>query len=574
MSAVAYVNGRIVAEQDAMISVFDHGFLYREGVYEVIRTYGGELFLVDRHFRRLRASASMITLEVGMSDGALEGIVRETVAAYRAGAGGAPGDREVLARILLTRGIGEMSYDPSKSPHPSLVVIVEPLVPPQASAYDRGVAVSLVSVVRNHPASVDPRIKSNNLLNNVLAMQEALRRGPFFEAIMRNVRGELAECSQSNLFLVKDGTVRTPALDAGLLAGITREFVEEVAVEAGIPVVDGALHDEDLFGADEAFLTSTSKRDRPDCPCRRPRDRQRRTGTRHRAPARRVPGQGPGRDRAGLDGPAAGGETPAVGPRARGDRHTDHGGREDRHHGQVPHQPHRRGRRDHDIERDHHAARRRQSARPHARMTLASKAGERSGASTAIASRRSRSIASSSVHRYLARSAVRAAGVWHGGGPTSRCSRAHRASARSHPRWRRASGPTLGRLEHLGQLAHARPYSLVAPLVLQLAQRIAIVRWRRRQRLVAHVGRSIAGARLDVERLVEGDAVIQDRTSPRPGTSAAHDGRAASRLGRHPRPPARTAGQGWTRPGETPGHDTCARSRRTPRRRPTRRTAR
>ncbi|HSP92640.1 MAG TPA: aminotransferase class IV [Vicinamibacterales bacterium] len=259
MSAVAYVNGRIVAEQDAMISVFDHGFLYGEGVYEVIRTYGGELFLVDRHFRRLRASASMITLDVGMSDGALDVIVRETVAAYRASAGGAVGGREVLARILLTRGIGEMSYDPSKSPHPSLVVIVKGLVPPQASAYDRGVAVSLVSVVRNHPASVDPRIKSNNLLNNVLAMQEALRRGPFFEAIMRNVRGELAECSQSNLFLVKDGTVRTPALDAGLLAGITREFVEEVAVEAGIPVVDGALRDEDLFGADEAFLTSTSK---------------------------------------------------------------------------------------------------------------------------------------------------------------------------------------------------------------------------------------------------------------------------------------------------------------------------
>lgn len=259
MSAVAYVNGRIVAEQDAMISVFDHGFLYGEGVYEVIRTYGGELFLVDRHFRRLRASASMITLDVGLSDGALEGIVRETVAAYRAGAGGAAGDREVLARILVTRGIGEMSYDPSKSPHPSLVVIVKGLVPPQASAYERGVAVSLVSVVRNHPASVDPRIKSNNLLNNVLAMQEALRRGPYFEAIMRNVRGELAECSQSNLFLVKGGTVRTPALDAGLLAGITREFVEEVAVEAGIPVVDGALRDEDLFGADEAFLTSTSK---------------------------------------------------------------------------------------------------------------------------------------------------------------------------------------------------------------------------------------------------------------------------------------------------------------------------
>jgi branched-chain amino acid aminotransferase len=259
MFAVAYVNGRICAQQDALISVFDHGFLYGEGVYEVIRTYGGELFLIGRHFRRLRASASMITLDVGMSDSALEGIVKETIAAYRAGAGDQARDREVLARILVTRGIGEMSYDPTKSLRPSLVVIVKPLVPPPAAAYDAGVAVSLVSVVRNHPASVDPRIKSNNLLNNVLAMQEALRRGPYFEAILRNYRGELAECSQSNLFLIKNGAAYTPALDAGLLAGITREFVEEVAVEAGIPMVDAALHDGDLFGADEVFLTSTSK---------------------------------------------------------------------------------------------------------------------------------------------------------------------------------------------------------------------------------------------------------------------------------------------------------------------------
>ena len=259
MPAVVYVNGRICSEQDATISVFDHGFLYGEGVYEVLRTYGGALFLVERHFRRLRASASMITLDVGMSERALEAVVVETIAAYRAGGGEAAAQQEILARILLTRGIGEMSYDPSKSLRPSLVVIVKPLVPPPAAVYERGVAVALVSVVRNHPASVDPRIKANNLLNNVLAMQEALRRGPYFEAIMRNYRGELSECSQSNLFLVKDGVARTPALDAGLLAGITREFVEEVAVQAGIPTADSVLRDDDLFGADEAFLTSTSK---------------------------------------------------------------------------------------------------------------------------------------------------------------------------------------------------------------------------------------------------------------------------------------------------------------------------
>jgi branched-chain amino acid aminotransferase len=259
MSAVAYVNGRISAQQDARISVFDHGFLYGEGVYEVVRTYDGELFLADRHFRRLRASAAMIMLDPGRTDAELEGIIRETIAAYRETAGDAARGQEVLARLLLTRGIGEMSYDPSKSPHPSLVVIVKGLVPPSEAAYERGVAVSLVPVVRNHPDSVDPRIKSNNLLNNVLAMQAALRRGPYFEAVMRNHRGELAECSQSNLFLVKGGTAFTPALDAGLLAGITREFVEEVAVDSGIPMVDAVLRDADLFGADEAFLTSTSK---------------------------------------------------------------------------------------------------------------------------------------------------------------------------------------------------------------------------------------------------------------------------------------------------------------------------
>lgn len=258
MAAVAYVNGRIVSEQDAMISVFDHGFLFGEGVYEVLRTYDGTPFLVDRHLRRLRNSASMIALEIGMTDGALEGITRDTMAAYRSGPGAAEPGQELYARMLVTRGLGEMTYDPAKSPSPSLVVIVKPLVPPAAAVYEQGVAVSLVSVVRNHPRSVDPRIKSNNLLNNALAMQEALRHG-CFEAVLRNYRGELAECSQSNLFLIRNRTAYTPALEAGLLAGITREFVEEVAGGAGIPMVDAVLRDEDLFGADEAFLTSTSK---------------------------------------------------------------------------------------------------------------------------------------------------------------------------------------------------------------------------------------------------------------------------------------------------------------------------
>jgi branched-chain amino acid aminotransferase len=258
MAAVAYVNGRICNQQDAVISVFDHGFLFGEGVYEVVRTYHHEPFLLDRHFRRLRTSAQMIALDPGMTDAELERAVRDTMAAYLAGPGRDDPGRELYVRFLLTRGLGDMTYNPAASPAPSLVIIVKPLVPPPPAAYEQGVKVSLVSVVRNHPGSVNPLIKSNNLLNNALAMQEALRHGGF-EAILRNYRGELAECSQSNLFLVKGGTLRTPRLDAGLLAGITREFLLDVAAEAGVPVQDGPLLDEDLFGADEVFLTSTTR---------------------------------------------------------------------------------------------------------------------------------------------------------------------------------------------------------------------------------------------------------------------------------------------------------------------------
>ena len=258
MAAVAYVNGRIAGQHEASVSVFDHGFLFGEGVYEVMRTYGGEPFLLDRHFARLRTSASMIALSPGKTDGELEQAVGETIAAYKAGPGAGDPSRELYVRMLLTRGVGDMSYNPASSPAPTLVIIVKPLVPPPASAYTDGVRVALVSVVRNHPQSVSPLIKSNCLLNNALAMQEAMRLGAF-EAILRNYLGEIVECSQSNIFVVKDGVAITPRLDAGLLAGITRAFIHEVAHEAGVSLVDAVLHDDDVVGADEVFLTSTTR---------------------------------------------------------------------------------------------------------------------------------------------------------------------------------------------------------------------------------------------------------------------------------------------------------------------------
>jgi branched-chain amino acid aminotransferase len=252
MAATVNVNGRISGERDAAISVFDHGFLYGEGVYETLRTYNRRPFLYDRHMRRLRRSAEMIVLDVPFTDRELGDRIDRTTAA--AGLNGG----EAYIRILLTRGIGELTYDPRATPTPSVVIIIKPNVDPPAEAFEKGVKVCLSPILRNHPGSVNPMIKSNNLLNNALAMQEALRRGGT-EAIMRNYRGELTECTQSNLFIVRGGAALTPPLGAGLLPGITREFVFEVGSELGVDVREMVLRDEDLFGADESFLTSTTK---------------------------------------------------------------------------------------------------------------------------------------------------------------------------------------------------------------------------------------------------------------------------------------------------------------------------
>lgn len=254
MSVMVNVNGRLLDREHAVISVFDHGFLYGEGVYEVVRTYDGVPFLFDRHMRRLRASAGRILLDVPLTDDAIERRSRETMEAAGLGRDG----HEAYIRILVTRGIGEISYDPATCPAPSIVIITKPHVDAPASAYADGVKVSLVGILRNHPGTVNPQIKSNNLLNNALGQQEAIRKGSF-EAIMRNYRGELAECSQSNLFIVKAGVALTPPADAGLLVGITRDFLFEVAREIGVPMREQVLRDDDLFGADECFLTSTTR---------------------------------------------------------------------------------------------------------------------------------------------------------------------------------------------------------------------------------------------------------------------------------------------------------------------------
>ena len=165
---------------------------------------------------------------------------------------------EAYIRILLTRGVGELTYDLEATPKPSLVIIVKPFDEPPARVFEEGIKASLVSILRNHPGSVNPVIKSNNLLNNAMAMQEAHRTGAD-EALMCNYRGELSECSQSNFFLVRNGVALTPRSAAGLLEGLTRAFLFEVGPDVGVRVEEATLRPDDLARADEAFVTGSTR---------------------------------------------------------------------------------------------------------------------------------------------------------------------------------------------------------------------------------------------------------------------------------------------------------------------------
>jgi branched-chain amino acid aminotransferase len=255
VKGAVYVNGTITPADQAVIPVYDHGFVYGEGVYETLRTYNRIPFLYDRHMRRLRASAAALRLHVPFDDDTLRAWIDDTMAVARRLPEGLD---EAYIRILLTRGVGELSYDLKATPAPSLIIIVKPFDEPPARMFDEGIKISLVSVLRNHPGSVNPIIKSNNLLNNAIAMQEAHRTGGE-EALMCNYRGELSECSQSNFFLVRDGAALTPRSASGLLEGLTRGFLFEVGRDVGVAVEEATLRPEDLATAQEAFITGSTR---------------------------------------------------------------------------------------------------------------------------------------------------------------------------------------------------------------------------------------------------------------------------------------------------------------------------
>jgi branched-chain amino acid aminotransferase len=237
--------------ESARISVFDHGFLFGDSVYEVVRTYGGFPFQVGPHLARLFRSARGISLELPRSR---EELAADVEAAVREAA--CPG--EAYIRLIVTRGVGEIDIDPATCARPSVVTIVKDLRPWPAEYYERGIDLAIVSTVRNEPGTVDPSIKTGNYLNSVLAMIEARRRGAA-DACMLNAHGFLAECTTSNVFFVREGRLLTPSLESGILSGITRADIIRIARENGIPCHEGNFRPEDLRNASEAFITSTTR---------------------------------------------------------------------------------------------------------------------------------------------------------------------------------------------------------------------------------------------------------------------------------------------------------------------------
>ena len=259
MKGAVYVNGTITPADQAVVPVYDHGFVYGEGVYETLRTYNRIPFLYERTcagcVRRRPPSISRCRSQTTPCAAG-----STTPWPQRAGCQ-TRGSRSATRRTsgsCLTRGVGELSYDIDATPAPSLVIIVKPFDEPPARVFEEGITVSLVSILRNHPGSVNPIIKSNNLLNNAMAMQEARRKGAD-EALMCNYRGELSECSMSNFFLVRDGVALTPRSAAGLLEGLTRAFMFEVGREVGVDVEEATLRPEDLDTAHEAFVTGSTR---------------------------------------------------------------------------------------------------------------------------------------------------------------------------------------------------------------------------------------------------------------------------------------------------------------------------
>jgi branched-chain amino acid aminotransferase len=246
----ASVNGVVTEAADARVCVLDNGFTFGDAVYETLRTYGGRPFHLDRHLERLRRSAEGLRIALPQSDAELGERVDALLAAS--------GNAESYLRIIVSRGVGDISYAFERVVGPTVVMVTKPYQPLPAAAYADGVPVVLSSVRRNHPSALDPALKCCNLLNNALAMQEARAKGAL-EPIMLNLDGHVAEGAGSNVFLVKGGVLLTPPLSAGILAGVTRAVVLERARALGVTAREETVDVPELLAADEVFITSSLK---------------------------------------------------------------------------------------------------------------------------------------------------------------------------------------------------------------------------------------------------------------------------------------------------------------------------
>jgi branched-chain amino acid aminotransferase len=245
-----YLNDRFVPQEEAVVSVFDHGFLYGDGVYETLRAYRGRVFQLAEHLARLDRSASHIQLRLPVGPERLADLVRESLRRNQL--------QEAYLRITLSRGTGEIGLDPALCKSPTLVIIAKPFQPYPESIYTHGVAVIIARTRRNLPEALSPQVKSLNFLNNILAKMEAKTAGAH-EALMLNHRGELTEGTTSNVFTVRGGRLLTPSVESGILDGITRGLVLQLATDLGIPSEETRLTVEDLTRAEECFLTNTTQ---------------------------------------------------------------------------------------------------------------------------------------------------------------------------------------------------------------------------------------------------------------------------------------------------------------------------
>jgi branched-chain amino acid aminotransferase len=248
MSLRIWIDGKLVDKAEAKISVYDHGLLYGDGVFEGIRVYSGKIFENDAHLDRLWNSAKAIRLEIPVSREEITRAMYETVKANNF--------TDCYIRLVVTRGVGDLGLNPQKCSRPSVFVISDHIAVYPKEMYDKGIAVITASVIRNHPNAVSPRVKSLNYLNNILARIEANDAG-VPEALMLNHEGNVAECTADNIYIVRDGAVLTPTTHDGILEGVTRKVIIQLCGKLGIPLVEKTLQRHDLYIADEMFLSGT-----------------------------------------------------------------------------------------------------------------------------------------------------------------------------------------------------------------------------------------------------------------------------------------------------------------------------